>query len=226
MVARAIHYAAGAPTRPSSPRTAVRCPIPVARVRALRLQARRLHRRRRGPQSACSSRPTAAPVSRRDRRNQPGVPGQAAARAAGGRVPAARQQSRPLSVDVRVIAATNHDLEADVRAGAFARISTTGWRPSPLHVPPLRERAMDIPLLAGRLLDASCSALGKVVTGFSTEALPALAAYPWPGNVRELQNEILRMLALPIRRARCRPALAARPAHAGGRPAAGRACST
>ncbi len=59
-----------------------------------------------------------------------------------------------------------------------------------------RERAMDIPLLAGRLLEASQKVLGKLVDGFTTEALACLAAYPWPGNVRELQNEILRMLAL------------------------------
>ncbi len=55
---------------------------------------------------------------------------------------------------------------------------------------------MDIPLLAGSLLDAGQKLLGKSVGGFSTEALACLAAYPWPGNVRELQNEILRMLAL------------------------------
>jgi two-component system response regulator HupR/HoxA len=55
---------------------------------------------------------------------------------------------------------------------------------------------MDIPLLAGRLLDASQKALGKKSNGFTNEALACIAAYRWPGNVRELQNEILRMLAL------------------------------
>jgi two-component system response regulator HupR/HoxA len=134
-------------------------------------------------------------LSRRNRRHQPGVPGQAAARAAGRRVPAAGRR-RPHSVDVRVVAATHHDLEADVRAGSFREDLYYRLATVPLHVPALRERAMDIPLLAGRLLEASQKMLGKTVEGFSTETLACLAAYPWPGNVRELQNEILRMLAL------------------------------
>ena len=104
--------------------------------------------------------------------------------------------TRPQSVDVRVVAATHHDLEAEVRAGTFREDLYYRLATVTLHVPALRERAMDIPLLAGRLLEASQKVLGKVVDGFSTEALACLAAYPWPGNVRELQNEILRMLAL------------------------------
>jgi two-component system response regulator HupR/HoxA len=104
--------------------------------------------------------------------------------------------ARPQSVDVRVVAATHHDLEAEVRAGSFREDLYYRLATVTLRVPPLRERAMDIPLLAGRLLDASQKFLGKSVAGFSTEALACLAAYPWPGNVRELQNEILRMLAL------------------------------
>ena len=104
--------------------------------------------------------------------------------------------TRPHSVDVRVVAATHHDIEADVRAGSFREDLYYRLATVPLHVPALRERAMDIPLLAACLLDASQKALGKSVEGFTTEALACLAAYPWPGNVRELQNEILRMLAL------------------------------
>ena len=104
--------------------------------------------------------------------------------------------ARPVSVDVRVIAATNRDLETEVRDGRFRedlyyRLATVS-----LHVPPLRERPMDIPLLAERLLDASRKVLGKTCDGFSGEAAACIAAYRWPGNVRELQNEILRMLAL------------------------------
>ena len=104
--------------------------------------------------------------------------------------------TRPQSVDVRVVAATHHDLEAEVRAGTFREDLYYRLATVTLHVPALRERAMDIPLLAGRLLEASQKILGKEVDGFSTEALACLAAYPWPGNVRELRNEILRMLAL------------------------------
>jgi two-component system response regulator HupR/HoxA len=103
---------------------------------------------------------------------------------------------RPVSVDVRVVAATNRDLEADVRAGRFREDLYYRLATVTLHVPPLRERPMDIPLLAGRLLDASQKALGKQADGFTNEALACIAAYRWPGNVRELQNEILRMLAL------------------------------
>jgi two-component system, NtrC family, response regulator HupR/HoxA len=103
---------------------------------------------------------------------------------------------RPVSVDVRVVAATNRDLEADVRAGRFREDLYYRLATVTLHVPPLRERPMDIPLLAGRLLEASQKALGKAAEGFTTEALACIAAYRWPGNVRELQNEILRMLAL------------------------------
>ncbi|HEX5803920.1 MAG TPA: sigma-54 dependent transcriptional regulator [Azospira sp.] len=104
--------------------------------------------------------------------------------------------ARPVSVDVRVIAATNRELEAEVREGRFREDLYYRLATVPLHVPPLRERRMDIPLLAERLLDASKKALGKDCAGFSGEAAACLAAYRWPGNVRELQNEILRMLAL------------------------------
>lgn len=104
--------------------------------------------------------------------------------------------ARPVSVDVRVVAATNRDLEADVRDGRFRQDLYYRLATVPLHVPPLRERPMDIPLLAVRLLEASQRALGKTSEGFTGEAAACIAAYRWPGNVRELQNEILRMLAL------------------------------
>jgi two-component system response regulator HupR/HoxA len=104
--------------------------------------------------------------------------------------------NRPVSVDVRVIAATNRDLEEDVRTGRFREDLYYRLATISLHVPPLRERPMDLPLLAERLLQSSCQALGKSVAGFTNEAMACLAAYRWPGNVRELQNEILRMVAL------------------------------
>ncbi len=104
--------------------------------------------------------------------------------------------ARTISVDVRVIAATNRDLEEDVRRGRFRedlyyRLSTLA-----LHVPPLRSRPMDIPLVARQILERASKALGKRVRGFTDEALECMTAYRWPGNVRELQNEIYRMLAL------------------------------
>ena len=104
--------------------------------------------------------------------------------------------SRPVTVDVRVIAATNRDLEEDVRSGRFREDLYYRLATIALHVPPLRERPMDIPLLAQRLLASSSLALGKASDGFTNETLACIAAYRWPGNVRQLHNEILRMLAL------------------------------
>ncbi|MCX7892475.1 MAG: sigma-54 dependent transcriptional regulator [Burkholderiales bacterium] len=104
--------------------------------------------------------------------------------------------SRPVTVNVRVIAATNRDLEADVRAGRFREDLYYRLCGMALHVPPLRERPMDIPLIAARLLDEARAALGKPVAGFAPATLAALSAYAWPGNVRELANEIYRMVAL------------------------------
>jgi len=104
--------------------------------------------------------------------------------------------NKVVSVDVRVIAATNRDLEEDVRTGRFREDLYYRLATIPVHVPPLRERPMDLPLLASSLLEQSCATLGKRVRGFAEETLNRLAAYPWPGNVRELQNEILRLVAL------------------------------
>jgi two-component system response regulator HupR/HoxA len=104
--------------------------------------------------------------------------------------------NRAVRVDVRVIAATNRDLEEDVRTGRFREDLYYRLATIAVHVPPLRQRAMDLPLLAKALLDSSARALGKQIDGFAPETFAALAAYAWPGNVRELQNEILRMAAL------------------------------
>src|SRR5574343_1920662 len=104
--------------------------------------------------------------------------------------------NRPVSVDVRVLAATNRDLEEDVRTGRFREDLYYRLTTISLHVPPLRERGTDLPLLARQLLANSGAALGKRADDFSAEALACLAAYRWPGNVRELQNEILRLVAL------------------------------
>ena len=104
--------------------------------------------------------------------------------------------SRSVTVNVRVIAATNRDLEADVRASRFREDLYYRLSGMTLRVPPLRERPMDIPLIAEYLLDEATGALGKRVDGFAPAAMAALAAYAWPGNVRELANEIYRMVAL------------------------------
>ena len=99
-------------------------------------------------------------------------------------------------VNVRVISATNRNLEEEVRERRFRRDLYYRLAAFPLHLPPLRERPMDIPVLASRLLAEIRGNFGKPGPGFSDEVLATLRAYDWPGNVRELQNEIQRMVAL------------------------------
>jgi two-component system response regulator HupR/HoxA len=103
---------------------------------------------------------------------------------------------RPLAVNVRVLAATNRDLEEEVRAGRFREDLYYRLATLTLHLPPLRERAMDIPEIAQGILERGMQQLGRRVRGFTKETMACLQAYRWPGNVRELQNEILRMLTL------------------------------
>lgn len=102
----------------------------------------------------------------------------------------------PRQVDVRVIAATNRDLEAEVRAGRFRQDLYYRLAGFPVHLAPLRERPDDIPLLAEMLLGEVMKRFNKPVRGFSPEAMGLLRAHSWPGNVRELRNEVQRMVAL------------------------------
>ena len=102
----------------------------------------------------------------------------------------------PIRVDVRLITATNRDLEAEVKAGRFREDLYYRLATVPLRLPPLRERPQDIPALAQAVLAKAAAALGRPVEGLAKATLDCLAAYPWPGNVRELQNEIQRMLVL------------------------------
>ncbi|MBL4762852.1 MAG: sigma-54-dependent Fis family transcriptional regulator [Gammaproteobacteria bacterium] len=99
-------------------------------------------------------------------------------------------------IDVRVIAATNRDLEADVRNGRFRQDLYYLLATFQISIPPLRERKSDIVPLAIDILNQSMQQLGKKVKGISDEALVCFENYQWPGNVREMQNEIKRMLVL------------------------------
>ncbi|CAM5786088.1 sigma 54-interacting transcriptional regulator [Ottowia pentelensis] len=99
-------------------------------------------------------------------------------------------------VDVRVIAATNVDLEAAVAAGRFRRDLLYRLDVYPIRIPPLRERADDIEPLALHLLQRFCALHDKRVTGFTDRALDAMRHHPWPGNVRELENLIERGVIL------------------------------
>ncbi|MFM2055746.1 MAG: hypothetical protein RLY71_131 [Pseudomonadota bacterium] len=102
-------------------------------------------------------------------------------------------------VNVRLVAATNVDLDAAVRAGRFRRDLLYRLNVYPIRIPPLRERAGDIELLAQTLLARFTALHGKRLQGFSERALQALAGHNWPGNVRELENLIERgvILAAP-----------------------------
>jgi two-component system, NtrC family, response regulator HupR/HoxA len=99
-------------------------------------------------------------------------------------------------VDVRVIAATNADLESEVHAGRFRPDLYYRLNVFPIDLPPLRERADDIPALADHFLRLYRSRARRAIPGIGPEALRALRAYPFPGNVRELENEIERAVML------------------------------
>jgi len=104
--------------------------------------------------------------------------------------------SRTLRVDVRVIAASNRDLEAMVRSGGFRADLYYRLNVLPIEVPPLRARADDIPRLALHFLDKYARKLGRSYTGIETGSMQRLLRYRWPGNVRELQNIIERAAVL------------------------------
>jgi DNA-binding NtrC family response regulator len=101
-----------------------------------------------------------------------------------------------LKVDVRVLAATNRDLQAAVSAGQFREDLYFRLAVVPLRAPPLRDRADDIPLLCRSFVEQICRENGLKVKTISPEALEILAAYQWPGNVRELRNVIERLVIL------------------------------
>jgi two-component system, NtrC family, nitrogen regulation response regulator NtrX len=101
-----------------------------------------------------------------------------------------------LKIDVRVIAATNRDLQGAVAAGTFREDLYFRLAVVPLRAPPLRDRADDISLLCGVFVEQSCRENGMKGKVISPEAIAVLAAYPWPGNVRELRNVIERLVIL------------------------------
>jgi len=101
-----------------------------------------------------------------------------------------------LDVDVRVITATNRDLEKAIADGVFREDLFYRLSVIPIHVPSLRERRDDIPLLARHFLERFRKTMEKPVEGISPQAMQRLESYDWPGNVRELENTIERAVAL------------------------------
>jgi DNA-binding NtrC family response regulator len=102
----------------------------------------------------------------------------------------------PVPVDFRTVSATNRDLEAAVKSGSFRE--DLFWRLNVvhIHIPPLRERPEDVPVLAEHFLARFAQSMSRRPMRFSADALDALSSYPWPGNVRELQNAIERAVVV------------------------------
>ncbi len=104
--------------------------------------------------------------------------------------------TKPVTVDVRIIAATNRDLEAGIRNGTFRADLYYRLNVVTVHLPPLRERRDDLLLLVRHFTALKAREMGIPEKTFTPEAIDALLRYPWPGNVRELENLVERMLVL------------------------------
>ncbi|RIK62957.1 MAG: sigma-54-dependent Fis family transcriptional regulator [Planctomycetota bacterium] len=102
----------------------------------------------------------------------------------------------PRKIDVRLISATNKNLEAEVKAGRFREDLYYRLKVIEMHLPALRERAGDIPMLAQSFLKEFAQQHGKDIAGFEPRAINALMAHDWPGNVRELRNVVEEMVVL------------------------------
>jgi len=104
--------------------------------------------------------------------------------------------THPIAVDVRVLAATNRDIDAAVTSGAIRQDLYYRVNVVPIHLPPLRERADDIPLLVGYLVERYAAKAGKRIRHIERRAMELFKRYDWPGNIRELQNVIERAVVL------------------------------
>src|SRR5512134_97846 len=104
--------------------------------------------------------------------------------------------TKTVNVDVRVIAATNRDLEAETAAGRFRQDLYFRLNVIPIHLPPLRARIDDVPVLTDHFLRKWNRKTGRDLPGFRPEAMEALMRYSWPGNIRELENLVERLVVL------------------------------
>ena len=105
-------------------------------------------------------------------------------------------ESTPVKIDVRILAATHRDLREEVREGRFREDLFYRLNVIAVTLPPLRDRAEDVPLLATHFLEKHARALRREIAGIEPDALVRLAGYAWPGNVRELENTIERAVAV------------------------------
>ncbi len=104
--------------------------------------------------------------------------------------------TKTIKVNVRVIAATNRDLQSEVKKGTFREDLFYRFNVFPLKSPPLRERNSDIPILANHFLKRFAKQFGKELDGFAASTVQRMIEYPWPGNIRELQNTVERAAIL------------------------------
>ena len=104
--------------------------------------------------------------------------------------------TEPIAVDVRIIAATNRDLEEEIRRGTFRSDLYYRLNVITLHLPPLDERRDDVPILADHFLSRFAARRQRTPARLAPDALSALQAYDWPGNVRELENALERAAVL------------------------------
>ncbi len=177
-----------------------------ARERALRPREGLLHRRRLHARRAASRPPTAAPSSStRSATSRPPCRSSCCAswRSASSSASAA---TRPSRWTCGIVAATHRDLKKKLEEGSFREDLFYRLNVIEIHIPPLRERAGDIPLLAHHFLRKYADANGKELQGISDDVLALLLSHPWPGNVRELENAIERAVVLSDGPTSSRPA--------------------
>jgi formate hydrogenlyase transcriptional activator len=129
--------------------------------------------------------------------------------------------SKPIKVDVRVIAATNRDLGRAISEGTFREDLYYRLNVFPVQVPPLRDRSEDIPLLVQYFVRRSMARIGRRITRIPNQVMDRLRRYPWPGNIRELENIVERAVILSPREElvigpEVLPAAAPEPTHANG----------
>jgi two-component system response regulator AtoC len=105
-------------------------------------------------------------------------------------------EPKPVSIDVRILAATARDLEREVAEGRFRRDLFYRLNVLRIHIPPLRERLDDLPLLADDLVRSIAARLGREAPAVTQEMIERFRSYAWPGNIRELENALERGLIL------------------------------
>ena len=196
LVARALHDAEPA-ARPGVRPGQLRGAGAGARhQRAVRPRGRGVHRGRRGGASGGSSRPHGGTLFLDEIGEMPPEAQALLLRALQERVVERVGGGGPVPVDVRVVAATNRDLAAEVGAGRFRADLFYRLNVFPITVPPLRDRPSDVPELAAHFVRLFAARHGRPVSRVPPPVLRALAAHGWPGNVRELQNLVERAVIL------------------------------